>query len=201
MSPFADEVFAAVPQRDRRRTWDTWLLWNLTGGPRNGLHQTDVTNASRTQLMNLTMLQWDDELLAAFEIPRAVLPVIKPSSHFYGDAVIEPIRGTRIAGIVGDQQAALLGQTCFGAGEVKNTYGTGCFLLMNTGERRVRSASGLVAGRPRRPHQQLGSGQTMVTAHDPAPADAFVSILAEVCAAFLRLVRGLRTAPQMAQPY
>jgi glycerol kinase len=123
---------------------DTWLLWNLTGGPQGGLHVTDVTNASRTQLMNLATLQWDAELLEAFLIPRAVLPRIAASSELYGEAKIPALSGTPIAGILGDQQAALVGQACFRPGEAKNTYGTGCFLLMNTGEQPVASSAGLI---------------------------------------------------------
>src|SRR6266403_1353150 len=123
---------------------DTFLAWNLTGGPRNGAHVTDVTNASRTQLMNLKTLDWDDELLAAFEIPRAMLPEVRSSSEEYGVARLPVISGVPVAGILGDQQAALVGQACFHAGEVKNTYGTGCFLLMNTGEHMVTSTCGLL---------------------------------------------------------
>ncbi|MEA2755587.1 MAG: glycerol kinase, partial [Aliidongia sp.] len=116
-------------------TIDSWLLWNLTGQ-----HLTDVTNASRTQLMDLTTLDWDDGMLAAFGIPRAVLPRIVSSSEIYGDA----LGGVPVAGILGDQQAALVGQTCFKPGEAKNTYGTGCFMLMNTGTRPVQSTCGLI---------------------------------------------------------
>ncbi len=123
---------------------DTFLLWNLTGGPRGGVHVTDVTNASRTQLLNLGTLDWDEKLLAAFEIPRAVLPKVRSSSEVYGEATVGAIAGVPITGILGDQQAALVGQACFLPGEVKNTYGTGCFLLMNTGERLVASNFGLL---------------------------------------------------------
>jgi glycerol kinase len=123
---------------------DTFLLWNLTGGANGGVHITDVTNASRTQLLNLKTLDWDAEMLAAFEIPRAVLPRVRSSSEVYGEAVIGGIAGVPITGILGDQQAALVGQACFRPGEVKNTYGTGCFLLMNTGERVVPSNFGLL---------------------------------------------------------
>jgi glycerol kinase len=123
---------------------DTFLAWNLTGGPRNGAHVTDVTNASRTQLMNLRTLDWDDELLSAFDVPRAMLPEVRSSSEVYGVARLPAISGVPIAGILGDQQAALVGQACFQPGEVKNTYGTGCFLLMNTGERIVPSTYGLL---------------------------------------------------------
>jgi len=125
-------------------TIDAWLLWNLTGGPDGGLHLTDVTNASRTQLMNLATCEWDDALLAAFEIPRSVLPRIAASSEIYADARIAALAGVPLAGILGDQQAALAGQTCFTPGEAKNTYGTGCFMLMNTGTRPVPSTSGLL---------------------------------------------------------
>lgn len=123
---------------------DTFLLWNLTGGPRGGVHATDVTNASRTQLLNLKTLDWDDELLRAFEIPRSVLPQVKSSSEVYGTVADGAAKGVAIAGILGDQQAALVGQACFRPGEVKNTYGTGCFLLMNTGEQSVASQFGLL---------------------------------------------------------
>lgn len=123
---------------------DTFLLWNLTGGARAGVHTTDVTNASRTQLLNLESLDWDPELLAAFEIPKTMLPRVASSSEVYGEAKISELGGVPIAGILGDQQAALVGQTCFAPGEVKNTYGTGCFLLMNTGESAVPSQFGLV---------------------------------------------------------
>jgi glycerol kinase len=125
-------------------TVDTWVLWNLTGGANGGLHLTDVTNASRTQLMALNTLQWDDELLRTFSIPRSVLPAIASSSEVYGQVADGPLKGVPIAGILGDQQAALVGQTCFEPGEAKNTYGTGCFLLMNTGHKPVSSAAGLV---------------------------------------------------------
>src|SRR6266852_2389641 len=123
---------------------DTFLIWHLTGGPRDGVHVTDVTNASRTQLLNLKTLDWDGELLAAFDIPRAVLPKVRSSSEVYGEASLNTISGVPISGILGDQQAALAGQACFRPGEVKNTYGTGCFLLMNTGERLVPSNFGLL---------------------------------------------------------
>lgn len=124
---------------------DTFLLWNLTGGADGGVHATDVTNASRTQLFNLQTLDWDADLLAAFDIPRAMLPQIRSSSENFGDCKMPAIAGVPIAGILGDQQAALVGQTCFHPGEVKNTYGTGCFLLMNTGERVVPSTCGLLS--------------------------------------------------------
>jgi glycerol kinase len=123
---------------------DTFLLWKLTGGPEGGVHATDVTNASRTQLMNLATLAWDREILATFGIPTAILPQIRSSSEFYGEARLPSIAGVPIAGILGDQQAALVGQTCLKEGEAKNTYGTGCFLLMNTGARPVQSNAGLL---------------------------------------------------------
>jgi len=123
---------------------DTFLVWNLSGGPKRGVHVTDVTNASRTQLLNLKTLDWDSDLLADFEIPRAMLPQVRSSSEIYGAAALPAIAGVEIAGILGDQQAALVGQACFRPGEAKNTYGTGCFLLMNTGERVVPSKFGLL---------------------------------------------------------
>src|SRR2546428_4701753 len=123
---------------------DTFLVWHLTGGPRGGIHVTDVTNASRTQLMNLETLAWDKELLDAFGIPEAMLPKICSSSEVYGEVKEGPLCGVPIAGILGDQQAALVGQACFRPGEAKNTYGTGCFLLMNTGEQPVQSKCGLL---------------------------------------------------------
>ena len=126
-------------------TVDTWLIWNLTGGPRGGAHITDVTNASRTMLMNLTTLDWDDDLLRALDIPRAMLPEIRPSSDPAGyGAVACDGYGWPVCGALGDQQAALVGQTCFAAGEAKNTYGTGSFMLLNTGARPMPSASGLL---------------------------------------------------------
>ena len=123
---------------------DTFLVWHLTGGARGGLHVTDPTNASRTQLMNLRTLDWDPELLAEFGIPRQILPKIRSSSEPYGTATLEAVKGVPVAGILGDQQAALAGQACFQAGEAKNTYGTGCFLLMNTGREIVQSKCGLL---------------------------------------------------------
>jgi glycerol kinase len=125
-------------------TVDSWLVWNLTGGPRSGLHVTDVTNASRTQLFNLHTLQWDEQLLQAFRIPASVLPRIASSSEVFAPAVVAPIEGVRIAGILGDQQAALVGQACLEPGTAKNTYGTGCFVLLNTGEHCVASKAGLI---------------------------------------------------------
>jgi glycerol kinase len=123
---------------------DTFLVWHLTGGPNNGLHITDVTNASRTQLMHLDTLDWDDEILQTLDIPKAMLPAIKPSSMKYGTIAAEPMAGVVLAGILGDQQAALVGQTCFRQGEAKNTYGTGCFMLLNTGPKAIPSKHGLL---------------------------------------------------------
>jgi len=125
-------------------TIDTWLLWNLTGGSAGGVHFTDATNASRTQLVDLKTLDWDDELLAVLDVPRALLPRIAPSSATYAVATVPVLQGVPIAGILGDQQAALVGQACFEPGEAKNTYGTGCFMLMNTGAEPVPSTAGLV---------------------------------------------------------
>lgn len=123
---------------------DSFLLWKLTGAQHNSVHATDVTNASRTQLMNLKTLQWDEELLQAFSIPRQILPEVRSSSEVYGHIAQGPLSGVAVAGILGDQQAALVGQTCFRSGEAKNTYGTGCFLLMNTGESPTESKHGLL---------------------------------------------------------
>ncbi len=153
-------------------TIDSWIVWNLTGGATRatrptgraagrgaglvervrsaaggrsgGLHVTDVTNASRTLLMDLETLDWSPELLAATGIPRAILPEIRPSVEVYGEVTVGPLAGVPIGGILGDQQAATFGQTCFAPGEAKNTYGTGNFLLLNTGTTPVRSTHGLI---------------------------------------------------------
>jgi glycerol kinase len=123
-------------------TIDTWLVWKLTGG---AVHATDPTNASRTLLFDIHARVWDDELLAALDVPRAVLPAVAPSSGVFGETTPDVLGAPiRIAGIAGDQQAALFGQGCVEPGSAKNTYGTGCFLLLNTGERAVTSRSGLV---------------------------------------------------------
>jgi glycerol kinase len=123
---------------------DSFLVWKLTGGVSGGIHVTDVTNASRTQLMNLRTLAWDTEILEAFGIPEKMLPRICSSSEVYGATELAVVKDVPIAGILGDQQAALVGQTCFNPGEAKNTYGTGCFLLMNTGGELVHSKYGLL---------------------------------------------------------
>jgi|UniRef100_A0A7C4Q241 glycerol kinase len=122
---------------------DTWVIWNLTGGPQGGVHVTDVSNASRTMLMNLETLDWDDEILQLMGIPRAMLPAVRPSSEVYGHAR-GLLEGIPVAGDLGDQQAALFGQACYDPGEAKNTYGTGCFMLLNTGTKPVPSKSGLL---------------------------------------------------------
>ncbi|MBO4881649.1 MAG: glycerol kinase GlpK [Firmicutes bacterium] len=123
-------------------TVDTWLIWNLTRGK---AHVTDYSNASRTMLFNIHTLQWDDEILQLLDIPKSMLPEVRPSSDVYGETDYTLFGdGIKIAGAAGDQQAALFGQTCFKPGEAKNTYGTGCFLLMNTGETPVASKNGLV---------------------------------------------------------
>ncbi|MDP3553252.1 glycerol kinase GlpK [Methylocystis sp.] len=124
-------------------TIDSWIIWNLTGGPGGGRHLIDATNASRTQLMNLKTLQWDDELLRIFDIPPACLPKICSSSEVYGECV-GALAGVPLAGALGDQHAALLGQACVNVGDAKNTYGTGCFLLMNVGETPRISTKGLL---------------------------------------------------------
>lgn len=123
---------------------DTWVIWNLTGGPNGGVHVTDVSNASRTMLMNLKTLDWDPDMLKAMDIPRAMLPAVKASSEVYGKAKNCGLEGVPVAGDLGDQQAALFGQTCFSPGEAKNTYGTGCFMLLNTGTKPVQSKNGLL---------------------------------------------------------
>lgn len=141
-------ILDAVPgARDRARrgellfgTVDSWLVWKLTNGK---VHITDATNASRTMLYDIHKRDWDDTLLEALDIPRAMLPDVRSSSEIYGYAAL-PDAHIPIAGIAGDQQAALFGQTCFAAGDAKNTYGTGCFLLMNTGTRAVKSENGLL---------------------------------------------------------
>ena len=123
-------------------TVETWLIWKLTKGK---VHVTDYSNASRTMLFNINTLQWDDEILAELNIPKCMLPEAKPSSCVYGEADPSLFGGPiKIGGAAGDQQAALFGQTCYKAGEAKNTYGTGCFLLMNTGEKPIFSKNGLV---------------------------------------------------------
>ena len=122
---------------------DTWCLWNLTGGVDGGLHITDVTNASRTMLMNLETLDWDPEILKIMGIPKAMLPQIRPSSEVYGKCVGD-LAGIPVAGDLGDQQAAIFGQTCYSVGEAKNTYGTGNFMLLNTGTEPVQSKNGLL---------------------------------------------------------
>ncbi|MBF0397892.1 MAG: glycerol kinase GlpK, partial [Desulfobacterales bacterium] len=125
---------------------DTWLIWWLTGGPKGGVHITDVTNASRTMLMNINTLKWDNEMLDVMNIPEKMLPEIKSSSEIYGYTPEDGVFKYKIpvSGDLGDQQAALFGQTCFSIGEAKNTYGTGCFLLLNIGEKVVNSKFGLL---------------------------------------------------------
>lgn len=125
-------------------TVDSWLVYNLTGGVNGGKHITDVTNASRTMLMNLTTLEWDDSLCRFFDIPKNALPSIRSSAEVYGVLSSTKLQGTKISGILGDQQAALVGQLCFQVGQAKNTYGTGCFLLYNTGLKAVESKTGLL---------------------------------------------------------
>jgi glycerol kinase len=125
-------------------TMETWLIWNLTGGPSGGIHITDVTNASRTMLMDIRTLEWQRDLLEFFDIPAAILPEIRSSAEVFGTATIA-FPGVRIAAALGDQQAALFGQTCFTPGEAKCTYGTGSFLLLNTGTELARSTHGLIS--------------------------------------------------------
>jgi glycerol kinase len=122
---------------------DSWCIWNLTGGVNGGVHVTDVTNASRTMLMNLETLDWDPEILKIMGIPKEMLPQIRPSSEVYGKCVGD-LAGIPVAGDLGDQQAAIFGQTCYSVGEAKNTYGTGNFMLLNTGTKPVQSKNGLL---------------------------------------------------------
>ena len=142
-----DNVAGAREQAERGDlmfgTVDTWCLWHLTGGVRGGLHITDVTNASRTQLMNISTLEWAEDVLELLRIPRNMLPEIRASSERYGSGS-GPLSGVAIAADLGDQHAALFGQACFTPGDAKNTYGTGCFLLLNTGGERVESSAGLI---------------------------------------------------------
>ncbi|TMM07990.1 MAG: glycerol kinase GlpK [Actinobacteria bacterium] len=123
---------------------DTWCIWNLTGGTNGGLHITDVSNASRTMLMDLESLSWDGDIASTIGVPTSMLPEIRASSEVYGEVKTGAFEGVSLAGDLGDQQAATFGQTCFSPGEAKNTYGTGNFLLLNTGEEAVQSKSGLV---------------------------------------------------------
>jgi len=146
MNWFLRNVPAASGRNARFGTIDSWLIWNLSGGVRGGVHATDVTNASRTLLMNLETLDWDQELLSIFGVSRTALPEIKSSSEVYGMTDPHGPFGTSIpiAGILGDQQAAMVGQVCFERGESKTTYGTGNFALLNTGTEIVRSKNGLL---------------------------------------------------------
>ncbi|XP_071175646.1 glycerol kinase-like isoform X1 [Mytilus edulis] len=153
-------------------TVDSWLLWNFTGGINGGKHITDVTNASRTMLMNIHNLQWDDYLCQFFDIPKDVLPEIRSSSEIYGKMELSVLKGLPISGILGDQQAALVGQLCFKPGQAKNTYGTGCFMLMNTGTEVVQSEQGLLTT----VGYQFGKGKPAVYALEGAIAITGASI-------------------------
>ncbi|MEW5722059.1 MAG: glycerol kinase GlpK [Thermodesulfobacteriota bacterium] len=137
---------AAEKNRALFGNMDTWLIWWLTGGPAGGVHVTDVSNASRTMLLNLETLDWDEEMIEVLGVPRAMLPGIRSSSEVYGHTAAGGVFGREVpvSGDLGDQQAALFGQTCFEPGQAKNTYGTGCFLLLNTGGKAVRSNHGLL---------------------------------------------------------
>jgi len=143
-------------------TMDSWCIWNLTGGPKGGAHVTDLTNASRTLMMDLAQACWDDEILRLMDVPKPVLPAIVPSSALYGEAV-GPLSGVPVAGCLGDQQAALFGQACFSPGEAKNTYGTGNFLLLNTGLSPVSSRYGLLTG----PAYKIGDQPTVFMLEGP----------------------------------
>ncbi|XP_029032688.1 glycerol kinase-like isoform X1 [Osmia bicornis bicornis] len=143
-----DNVPSVHAARNQKRcmfgTIDSWLIWNLTGGTNSGIHATDVTNASRTMLMNISTLKWDPTLLSFFNIPLEILPEIRSSSEIYGYIQDEILSGVPISGCLGDQQSALVGQMCFQKGQAKSTYGTGCFLLYNTGTAIVKSTYGLL---------------------------------------------------------
>ncbi|KAF2354130.1 Glycerol kinase [Trinorchestia longiramus] len=153
-------------------TVDTWLLWNLTGGVNGGLHATDVTNASRTMLLNLRSLKWDPGVCKFLEIPMSVLPEIKSCSEVYGYINSGPLRGIPISGVLGDQQAALVGQMCLSRGQAKNTYGTGCFLLYNTGSQIVWSTHGLLTT----VGYQFGPGSPVVYALEGSVAIAGAAV-------------------------
>ncbi|XP_071095510.1 glycerol kinase 3-like isoform X1 [Haliotis cracherodii] len=169
-------------------TVDSWLLWNMTGGPNGGKHYTDVTNASRTMLMSLHTLEWDDSLCRFFDIPKQILPEIHSSSEIYGHAVDGPLKGLPISGILGDQQAALVGQTCFKLGQAKNTYGTGCFLLYNTGTSPVESKTGLLTTVA----YKLGKSKPVVYALEGSIA------IAGACVRWLRDNMGIiKTSPEV----
>ena len=146
---------------------DTWVIWWLTGGPNGGVHVTDVSNASRTMLMNLETLDWDPEIMKVMGVPRAMLPQIRASSQVYGEAT-GALKGIPVAGDLGDQQAALFGQTCFGVGEAKNTYGTGNFMLLNTAPSRCSR------GPASSPRSATRSATTDPCTHwrDPSPSPA-----------------------------
>jgi glycerol kinase len=149
-------------------TVDSWLLWHLTGGSAGGVHLTDVTNASRTMLMDLRTLDWDEELCGVFGVPRAMLPRIVPSAHSYGvTSLLGPFGGeVPVGGVLGDQQAATMGQVCFAPGEAKNTYGTGNFLVLNTGTKPYESKSGLLTTLA----YQLGPAAAVTAWRAPSPS-------------------------------
>jgi glycerol kinase len=153
-------------------TVDTWIIWNLTGGVNGGVHVTDVTNASRTMLMNIHTLQWDPSLCKFFGVPMDILPEIRTSSEVYGVIADGLLKGVPLCGCLGDQQAALVGQQCFSPGDAKNTYGTGCFLLKNTGQQVVMSNSGLLTTVA----YQLGPGQPVYYALEGAVSVAGQSV-------------------------
>ncbi|WVM95364.1 glycerol kinase GlpK [Terrabacter sp. C0L_2] len=162
-------------------TMDTWLLWNLTGGPRGGVHATDVSNASRTMLMDLHTLQWDDELLAVMRVPTRALPEIRPTMGAHG-VTTDPVAGIPVGAVIGDQQASLFGQTAFDSGEAKCTFGTGTFMLLNTGDQPVLSRHGLVTTVA---HQMQGEPTVYALEGSVAVAGALV----EWCRESLGLIR------------
>jgi glycerol kinase len=151
---------------------DSWILWNLTGGIHGGIHATDVTNASRTLLMDLKTLQWDENILITFGIPPSMLPTIKSSSEVYGTVKAStPLDGIPVAGILGDQQAATFGQVAFNATETKGTYGTGNFLVFNTGQKIIHSTHGLLTTVA----YKLGTDEPCYASKVPLPSPGHLS--------------------------
>ncbi|XP_076751610.1 glycerol kinase 3 [Xylocopa sonorina] len=182
--------------RDRRckvGTMDTWIVWNLTGGKDGGLYITDVTNASRTMLMNIETLSWDPTLCRYFDIPMQILPEIRSSSEIYGDITIGPLKGIPISGILGNQQSALVGQNCLKKGQAKNTYRSGCFLLCNTGTTRVYSSHGLVTTVA----YQLGPNNPAVYALEGSVAVAGAAI--KWLRDNMKLIKDVRESEHLAQ--
>jgi len=171
-----DNVPAVRDAVEKRRalfgTVDSWLIWNLTGGPSCGIHVTDVTNASRTLLWNLHTRQWDTDICESLGIPLHLLPTVKSSAEIYGIVTLGAAKDIPISGCLGDQQAALVGQKCLRSGQAKNTYGTGCFMLYNTGPRIVHSTHGLLSTVA----YQLGAASEVIYALEGSIAVAGASV-------------------------